>query len=620
MNRIVRRLDPERQINRHTGRSMLPRRSHLPASLRSLPEDLPVTIRRALPGDRQAIIELAEVDEASVPEGRLILAVVAGELWAAASLDDDQGISDPFRPSGELLRALDERAGRRPRPAPEHRKGRLPGRPARPTVGHDSRAHPPLVRVRASADPAAQRDIRVGCEQDDAAVVVECPEHEHLGAQRADLPGREVDDRDDESPVEIGLGVVDDLRRRATGADLGAEVDRQLPGRLAGLGELVDRDHPADPHVDPGEVIEGDHGRANITAPSEPAVRAGAAAPREPATPSEPAVRAGAAAPWLAWLALITVYIVWGSTYLAIRVMVRTVPPLLGAGARFVCAGLALYAWVWLRRAAGGGRRAGRSAGASPISRREAAGAACVGILLSFGGNGLVTVAERHIASSLAALVIASEPFVVVLIGAAIGVRVSRAALVGVTVGFAGVTILVLPSASAGGNGLLGVLLVLAAAVSWALGSVASTRVRMPADLGLSTALQMTAGGVAMVIAAVLTGEAGQVDVERFSAGSVAAFAYLVVFGSIVAYTAYSWLLQNVSISRVSTYAYVNPMIAVVLGWSVLGEAISPTMLVGASVIVGSVAFTIRSTRPEGAPAGRGAPDRSMVATARRRV
>jgi hypothetical protein len=155
MPQIVRRVDAERQINRYKERSMLPWRSHLPARLRSLPEGLPVTIRRARPGDRQAIVELAEVDEASVPEGRLILAEVAGELWAAVSLDDDQGISDPFRPSGELLRALDERAGRRPRPAPERRKGRLPSRPPRPSAGHDSRAHPPLVRVRASADPAA---------------------------------------------------------------------------------------------------------------------------------------------------------------------------------------------------------------------------------------------------------------------------------------------------------------------------------------------------------------------------------------------------------------------------------------------------------------------------------
>jgi drug/metabolite transporter (DMT)-like permease len=254
------------------------------------------------------------------------------------------------------------------------------------------------------------------------------------------------------------------------------------------------------------------------------------------------------------------------------------------------------------------------------VTRREAAGAACVGVLLCFGGNGLVTIAERHIASSLAALVIASEPLVIVLIGAAIGQRVSRRALVGVTIGFAGVTILVLPDATGGGTGLVGTLLVLAASVSWGAGSVCSTRLRLPADLGVSTALQMTAGGAAMVVAGLIAGEAGHVDVAGFSTRSVVAYAYLVVFGSIVAFSAYTWLLQHMPISRVSTYAYVNPMIAVLLGWIVLGESISPTMLVGASVIIGSVAFIVSSTSPDLPPEGTGAPDRSMVATAPRRV
>jgi drug/metabolite transporter (DMT)-like permease len=292
---------------------------------------------------------------------------------------------------------------------------------------------------------------------------------------------------------------------------------------------------------------------------------------------------------------------------MAIRVMVRTVPALLGAGARFLIAGLVLYAWVWLRR--GGGRRRGDRhgpggrRGAPRASRREALGAAWVGILLAFGGNGLVTLAERHVASSLAALVIASEPFAIVLIGAALGARVSRSTLAGVAVGLAGVTILVVPGARAGGGSLSGVLLVLAASVSWAAGSVSSARLRLPADLGVSTALQMTAGGLTMLVAGLIGGEASRLDVADFSANSLVALAYLVVFGSIVAFTAYSWLLQNVSISRVSTYAYVNPMIAVLLGWAVLGETISATTLVGAGVIVCSVAFILRTTvRPAGAP------------------
>jgi drug/metabolite transporter (DMT)-like permease len=263
---------------------------------------------------------------------------------------------------------------------------------------------------------------------------------------------------------------------------------------------------------------------------------------------------------------------------------------------------------------------AAASPGGLRVSRREAAGAALVGVLLTFGGNGLVTLAERHIASSLAALLIASEPFVIVLLGAMIGERVSRGTLIGVTVGFAGVTILVLPGASAGGSGLVGALLVLGASVSWGVGSISSTRVRLPPDLGVSTSLQMIFGGGVMLVAGLIGGEAGRLDVSGFSTESIVAFGYLVVFGSIVAFSAYTWLLQHVEISRVSTYAYVNPMIAVLLGWIVLGESISLTTLIGASVIVGSVAFTIRSTRPAGAPERRGAPDRSMVATARRRV
>jgi drug/metabolite transporter (DMT)-like permease len=619
---IVRLIDTRIQIN-FRQRRRLPLLARPSAELRNLPEGLAVTIRRARPDDVPAIAHLAEIDEAPIPSGDLIVAVVGGELWAAASVDCDQGISDPFRPSGELLRALGERAGRRRQSAPERRQrvavAWVPDRGPR----HDRRTHPPLVRVGGvedprgassrrgagyetqqtggpaggrplgSADPAAERDVRVRREENDAAVVVESPEHEDLGDERTDLSGAEVDDCDDESSLELGRLVVDDLGGRPARAELGPEVDRQLPGGFAGLGEGSDCEHPANAHVDPGEVVELNHGRSNIAGPSAPAGPV-----------------------WLAWLALITVYVVWGSTYLAIRVMVETVPPLLGAGARFLLAGLALHAWVWLRR----GADHGGTGAALQVTRREAAGAACVGILLCFGGNGLVTVAERHIASSLAALVIASEPLVIVLIGAAIGQRVSRRALVGVTVGFVGVTILVLPDATTRGSGLVGVGLVLAASVSWAAGSICSTRLRMPGDLGLSTALQMTAGGAVMLVVGLVSGEAGRLDAGGLSARSMAAFGYLVVFGSIVAYSAYTWLLQHVEISRVSTYAYVNPMIAVLLGWIVLGESISPAILVGASVIIGSVAFIVSSTGRAPGPKGTGRPDRSMVATTRRRV
>ncbi|MEA2297882.1 MAG: hypothetical protein QOF77_818 [Solirubrobacteraceae bacterium] len=314
----------------------------------------------------------------------------------------------------------------------------------------------------------------------------------------------------------------------------------------------------------------------------------GAAGPPGASGPNRPA--AGPA--WLAWLALGTVYVVWGSTYLAIRVMVETVPALLGAGVRFAVAGVLLGGWLAARRGPAVLR----------VDRRQAVGAAVVGILLTAGGNGLVTVAERDIASSLAALVVASVPLVIVLMRAMTGERVGRAALAGVAVGFLGVAILVVPRGSTGASGLIGVLLVVAASISWGAGSVTSTRLTLPADPLVSTAVQMTAGGMVMVAAGLLSGEADHLDVAAFSVRSGAAFAYLVVFGSLAAFTAYAWLLQHVPISRVSTYAYVNPVIAVLLGWAVLGERIAATTLLGAAVVVTAVWFIVRSTRPPPSP------------------
>ncbi len=281
--------------------------------------------------------------------------------------------------------------------------------------------------------------------------------------------------------------------------------------------------------------------------------------------------------------------------------MVETVPALLGAGVRFLVAGALLFAWLaWRARhpaaAADPGSTPGRPA--LRFDRREATGAAVVGILLTAGGNGLVTVAERDIDSSLAALVVASVPLVIVLLRALAGERVGRAALRGVAVGFAGVAILLIPGTGTRGTGVLGVLLVLAASISWGAGSVTSTRLALPADPLASTAVQMTAGGVVMVLAGLATGEASGVDLAGMSLRSGLAFGYLVVFGSLAAFTAYAWLLQRVPISRVSTYAYVNPVIAVALGWGLLGERIAPTTLVGAGIIVTSVAFIVRSTRP----------------------
>jgi drug/metabolite transporter (DMT)-like permease len=292
---------------------------------------------------------------------------------------------------------------------------------------------------------------------------------------------------------------------------------------------------------------------------------------------------------WQVWAGLATIYIVWGSTYLAIRVMVETVPPLLGAGLRFLLAGAMLLGTLAARRGPAAVR----------ISRPAVGASAVVGTLLLFGGNGLVTVAERHVPSGLAALLIASVPLWVVVLRALARDRASRAMLLGVLAGFAGVAILMLPGSRPSGASAGGALLCLLAAGCWASGSFASTRLPLPADPLISTGWQMVIGGALMTAIGLGAGEAADVHAGQLSARSAWAFAYLVVAGSLLAFTAYAWLLQHAPISQVATYAYVNPVVAVVLGWVILGEDLTPATLLGAAVIVASVAWTVR---PETGP------------------
>ena len=297
---------------------------------------------------------------------------------------------------------------------------------------------------------------------------------------------------------------------------------------------------------------------------------------------------------WLGPLALATIYVVWGSTYLAIRVMVEDIPPLLGAGVRFVIAGTIMYAWLVWRRP-----RAART-----ISGAQLAGAAFVGVLLMFGGNGLVTVAEQEVPSGLAALLIASVPLWVIALRGSIGrERVPNTTLLSVAVGFAGVALLVLPGDRPEDAPLAWSLLVVAAAILWASGSYATNRVALPEDVLTATTWQMLIGGGSMVVVGLALGEVGQVHLEDISADSWAAFIFLVFIGSIAAFTAYNWLLQNVAISTVATYAFVNPVIAVFLGWLILDEEITGFVVAGTAVIVASVAFVVLSTA-ERAPTG----------------
>ncbi len=291
-----------------------------------------------------------------------------------------------------------------------------------------------------------------------------------------------------------------------------------------------------------------------------------------------------AAPPSLVWLALGIVYVVWGSTYLAIRVAVETMPPLLMGAARFCAAGLLLYAVA----------RSRGSESVRDLSRRQLVSCWLIGSLLAAGGNGVVNVAEQYIPSSLAALVISSVPLWVVLMRRVTGDSVPRLTLASVAVGFSGVALLLLPGGGAHGVKPIGFVLVVCAAFSWALGSFTSRRVPLPSNALLSTAVQMFGGGVTLLVAGLALGETADVHPDRFSTDSLLAFAYLIVIGSLVAYTAYVWLLQNAPISKVATYAYVNPVIAICLGWAILHEDVTATTLIGAAVIVCSVAATVR--------------------------
>jgi drug/metabolite transporter (DMT)-like permease len=301
-----------------------------------------------------------------------------------------------------------------------------------------------------------------------------------------------------------------------------------------------------------------------------------------PPTAASRAAAVASASPAATWLALGIVYVVWGSTYLGIRVAVRTIPPFVMGGARFAIAGVLLYAIARLRGAP------------ARVTRRELAGCALVGTLLAAGGNGIVNVAERYIDSGFAALVIAAVPLWVVLMRRVTGERIPVATLLSVLTGFIGVGLLLAPGGGGGSDRTLGFFLVLLASFSWALGSFLSPRLVLPKDGLLSTSIQMFCGGLVLCTAGLISGQWFNLDLGAISTDSLWAFTYLVLIGSLVAYTAYVWLLQHAPISRVATYAYVNPTIAIFLGWLILGERVTLTTLAGAAIVIGSVAVTVR--------------------------
>lgn len=294
------------------------------------------------------------------------------------------------------------------------------------------------------------------------------------------------------------------------------------------------------------------------------------------------------------WSALLIVYIVWGSTYLAIRVVVETMPPMVSAGARFGTAAVLLAAILRVRH--------GR--GALRVTGRQLAGAALVGVLLLTGGNGLVMLAESGppgvaVPSGIAALLVAIVPLLVVLLRLAVRDRPRSTTVAGVFVGLGGLVVLVAPTGGAAAAApLAGALLVLAAATSWSTGSFISSRISMPSDAFVATVYQMGAGAAALLAIGALRGELRGFDVTQVSARSWSALVYLLVAGSLIAFTAYVWLLQNAPISLVATYAYVNPAVAVALGALFVAEPITPRVLLGGLVIVVGVALVVTTERP----------------------
>ena len=297
---------------------------------------------------------------------------------------------------------------------------------------------------------------------------------------------------------------------------------------------------------------------------------------------------------WQIWAALGIVYIVWGSTYLAIRVVVQTMPPLLSAGFRHLAAGLIIFAVLALAR----------GSGALRVTRGEWVGAGLVGLALLLGGNGLVMLGEQSVPSGLAALIVAVVPLWVVLLRRAFGERIRLGTIVGVVVGFAGVAVLIVPEGISGDVDTLGMLMLVGAALSWAIGSYFSKRLELPRDPLASTGAQMLSGGTSLVVVGLIAGEAGTFAPEQFSTASLVSLGYLVTFGSVLAYTAYTWSLQHAPVSRVATYAYVNPIVAIVLGGMLLNESINPTMLLGAAMILVSVALVVRTESRAAHPTG----------------
>jgi drug/metabolite transporter (DMT)-like permease len=288
------------------------------------------------------------------------------------------------------------------------------------------------------------------------------------------------------------------------------------------------------------------------------------------------------AARWKLLTALWTVYLVWGSTYVAIKLSVRTLPAFLSAGSRFLLAGVLLALILTVT---------GRSI---RVTRRELAASAVLGTALLALGVGMVTLAETRIDSSIAAMIAGTVPLQVILLRTLARENVALATRLSVLVGLAGLALVVIPGGGGAANA-VGLAVALGASISWSLGSFFGHRLPLPRDGFVATTWEMLSASVVLLLLGVVTGEPWSMDAAGFTLQSVAAWLYLAIFGSLIGFTAYAWLLRNAPISKVVTHQYVNPLVAILLGALLLDEQLTLAIAAGAALIIGSVFVAVRS-------------------------
>ena len=292
-------------------------------------------------------------------------------------------------------------------------------------------------------------------------------------------------------------------------------------------------------------------------------------------------------------VAFAALYLIWGSTYLGIRFSIETIPPFLMAGARFVLAGMIMYAVAW-------------SQGIGDSNWRNWRTSLIIGACLLLGGNGGVTISEKYIDSGLAALIVAIVPIYIVLLGWLTGMapRPTAVMWMGLAGGFLGVGTLFGPGlhvhSTAGRNPAIGISILLVTSFIWSAGSLYSRVAKHAASPFLTAAQQMVCGGILLLLAGIITGELPRFHPGSVSLLSLGSFIYLVLIGAVVGYTAYIWLLRHCDPAKVATYAYVNPIVAVLLGTFFAGETVTVRTLIAAALIIGSVALIITAQQLRG--------------------